>query len=128
MDKPLIIIADPDTDRSDEIAATFNGTFACIRVTDAHEALAQIRERRPAAVVLDFPFPIGDHQCLSAAIHEDMDINGMPVIAYSGWNYPKTRAKAEGMGCTAFVAHEEGAGKVVDTVKGILRKHRHAVA
>ncbi|MFO7892347.1 MAG: response regulator [Longimicrobiales bacterium] len=128
MHKPLIIIADPDADRSESIAATFNGSYACIRVKDANEALAEAKDRRPAAVVLDFPFPVSEGRCLSVALREDADTAGIPIVAYSGWNFTKTRAKAEKLGCSTFIAHEDGPEAVVEAVNELVRGHHHAVA
>jgi CheY-like chemotaxis protein len=68
-------------------------------------------------VVVDFPVPLRSGGCLTAAIKQDPGTSHVPVIAYSGWNYPRTRATAREYGCAEFVARSADAGALVAAVE-----------
>jgi CheY-like chemotaxis protein len=66
-------------------------------------ALARIRTAGAAAVVVDFPIPLRDGGTLTEALKSDPALAGIPVIAYSGWGFARTRATARRLGCYGFL-------------------------
>ena len=119
MGKPLVIIADPNNSRADAIRDAFNGYVEIQRIRDPHEAYAEIRSLKPAAVVVDFPFPLNG-RCLSNALRDDPITAHIPIIAFSGWDFPRTRAKAEEYGCDCFVSYAQGPEGVIEAVRSVI--------
>ena len=121
MEQPLVIIADPNNDRAEATGNALNGGFEVVRIRNAREALAAIRARRPAAVVVDFPFPL-DGGCLAWSLHGDPATADIPVVAFSGWDFPRTRRKAREYGCRVFVPHADGTDGVARAVRELLER------
>ena len=105
MQKPLILIADPNNDRAEAVET----------------ALAEVRSRRPDAVVVDFPFPLNG-TCLSVALRDHPDTADIPVVAFSSWDFPRTRDKAREYGCHAFVPHTRGPDGLARAVADLLER------
>ena len=108
MERPLIVIVDGYEERARPVEEELCRNFDCLSIYSAEEALGEIRRARPAAVIVDFPFPTADRRCLSAVLQDDPELSGIPVVAYSAWDFPKTREKAAALGCDSFVARAKG--------------------
>ncbi len=121
MEQQLIVIADPNNDRAEAIGNALNGGFEVVRIRNAREAYGEIRSRRPAAVVVDFPFPM-DGGCLTWTLNGDPDTADIPVVAFSAWNFPRTRGKAKEYGCSAFVPHSDGPDGLARAVTDVLER------
>lgn len=116
MYKPLLVIVDQDPDARARTAELFAERYHCFVTGSAEEALASIRADHPVAVVVDFPIPLRSGGCLAAAINRDPETSHVPVVAYSSWNYPRTRATAREYGCAEFVARSAGPEALVAAV------------
>lgn len=127
MNKPLIIIADPNEARAEIVGAALGESLQVLRYRTAEEAYPEIRSRRPAAVVIDFPLPL-EGVCLSRALNEDPRTSSIPVVAFSGWDFPRTRDKAREYGCAVFVPQSDGAEELARAVNGLLEQEPGAVA
>jgi CheY-like chemotaxis protein len=104
----LILVVDPDVDRLTRIRDAVSDRFDVVLESNSSDALAHARSRGPAAIVVDFPVPMGAGRSLTEALREDPATRGIPVVAFSGWEYARTRSRAETLGCAAFVGHSEG--------------------
>lgn len=127
MNKPLIIIADPNEARAEIVGAALGDDLEVLRFRTAEEAYEEIRSRRPAAVIVDFPLPL-EGVCLSRALSEDPRTSSIPVVAFSGWDFPRTRDKAREYGCAAFVPQAQGADGLSQAVSRLLEQEPGAVA
>lgn len=124
MEKPFIIIADPNETRAAALVEALGPAFDCLTVHDVQGALHEIRDRLPAAIVVDFPFPTGQGRCLTDALNGDPATAAIPLVAHSGWDFPRTRSKARDFGCDAFVAHQHGPEAVVRTLDELLGREQ----
>lgn len=128
MEKPFIIIADPSADRAAALEEALGPGCDCLAIRDVGAALREVRARRPAAVIVDFPFPGDEGQCLSEVLGDDPATAAVPVVAHSGWDFPRTRARAKSFGCRAFVPHQRGPDAVARAVEELLEGESEAVA
>ena len=82
-------------------ALPIGATVTGIGTGDA--ALERIRATGAAAVVVDFPIPLRDGRTLTEALKSEPALAAVPVIAYSGWGFARTRATAHRLGCYGFL-------------------------
>jgi CheY-like chemotaxis protein len=90
--------------------------YEVVAVDRGDDALEALARGLPAAVVVDFPVPLRDGRLLTAALKSDPATAGVPVLAYTTWNYRRTRAAALSAGCAAVL----GADASADEVSGAL--------
>ena len=128
MDKPLIVIVDAYAERAQPLEEELSRDFDCLSTYDAAEALREIRRGRPAAVVIDFPYPTEARRCLSAVLKEDPETSSTPIVAYSTWDFPRTREKAAELGCSTFIARSDGPEAVARAIDELIAVSREPAA
>lgn len=70
---------------------------------DGIEALALLRERRPAAMLLDIEMPRMDGFALLAAVRDDPQLRGLPVVMITSRIADRHRQRAQQLGASAYM-------------------------
>jgi CheY-like chemotaxis protein len=95
---PLVLVADDEPGIRDFLAGTLaDAGFRVVSATNGHEALAAVRQERPAAVVTDLMMPGMTGWELCAALRADAATARLPVIAMSA-------VAPDGVAADAFLA------------------------
>jgi two-component system, OmpR family, phosphate regulon response regulator PhoB len=81
---PLIVVADDDHDILRLISARLaRRGYKVVAVGDGQEALEAVRERRPAAAVLDWAMPSLEGPEICAELKSDPDTAAVPIVMLS---------------------------------------------
>ena len=128
MERPLIVIVDAYAERAQPLEEALSSDFDCLSTYDAAEALEEIRRARPVAVVVDFPFPTAERRCLSAVLKDDPETADTAILAYSAWDFPRTREKAAQLGCSTFIARSDGPEAVARALDELLAVRQGSAA
>jgi two-component system, cell cycle response regulator DivK len=107
-----ILLVGLDESRRDRVSAAVPAGFQVVAVDRADQALEAMARALPAAVVVDFPVPLRDGRLLTAVLKADPATAGVPVLAYTAWNYRRTRAAALSAGCAAVLGADASAHEV----------------
>ncbi len=102
---PLVLVVDDDQNSREGIAEFLVGAgYRVSEAADGPEALGKALRRRPDIVLLDLAIPKVDGWTVARAIKADPGLAHVPVVAFSGFDYPSERARAQAAGCDAFLA------------------------
>ena len=85
-------------------------------------AVARIRSRRPAAVLLDLHLPHGDSYELLANLKKDPTLREIPVFAMSSPLSPHDEQKSLQSGCLAYFEKPLDADDVITRLKAEVRR------
>ena len=119
MYKPYVVIVDQSAESIQEIEERLNGTYECVAVSDPADAVSVVQEHQPVAVVIDFPMPLRTGGSVTAALKENPATSDIPIVAFSSWDYARTRATAKRIGCSAFVGRSAGASELLEALRRV---------
>lgn len=122
--RPILVVV-RDAARRMALDRALAERFDVTTAENVADALGRARTLQPLAIVLDFPFPAtsagGGSRCLSTLLKEDRATRDIPVVAYSGWDFARTRSKAAEYGCAAFVSHEAGERAILEALAPLVQ-------
>lgn len=78
--------------------------YAVRQAARGEEALAIIKQQRPALVLMDMQMPGMDGYAVVRAIREQPELGELPVIAVTASSMPGDREQTLAAGCTDYVA------------------------
>lgn len=124
---PLILVVDdmPETRRL--MRRVLEKATLQVAEADSGEAgLAAIRERRPAAVVLDLRLPGMSGFDVARAVRADADpdLTMTPILACSASVQPEVRREALDAGCDAFEGKPIDIGTFADVVLDVIARRK----
>jgi len=126
--KNALAIIDDDTDLRDQLARHFAGSYAVALNLGDPGTLRVLRERPPAAIILDLDLTTFDGFELLRIVSSDAQLRGVPVIVLSSNSDFATFERAHRLGASEFVTKpfspDELGVKVDNLVSG--RKQRSA--
>jgi type IV pilus assembly protein PilB len=126
--KNALAIIDDDTDLRDQLARHFAASYAVAVNLGDPGTLRVLRERPPAAIILDLDLSTFDGFELLRIVSTDAQLSGVPVIVLSSNSDFATFERAHRLGASEFVAKplspDELGAKVESLVSG--RKQRSA--
>ena len=126
--KNTLAIIDDDTDLRDELARHFAGSYAVAVNLGDPGTLKVLRERPPAAIILDLDLTTFDGFELLRIVSTDAQLRGVPVIVLTSNGDFATFEQAHRLGASEFVSKpfspDELGAKVDNLVSG--RKQRSA--
>jgi CheY-like chemotaxis protein len=118
---PLILVVDDDQNAREGLTEFLVGVgFRVTEAADGPEALRKAIRRRPDVILLDLAIPRLDGWTVARTLKADPVLAAVPVIAFSGLDYPEQKLRAVESGCDAFLAKPCDPVKVVETVKMLL--------
>ena len=124
--KNALAIIDDDTDLRDQLARHFAGSYAVAVNLGDPGTLKVLRERPPAAIILDLDLTTFDGFELLRIVSTDAELRGIPVIVLSSNGDFATFEKAHRLGASEFISKpfspDELSAKVDNLVSG--RKQR----
>lgn len=86
---------------------------------DGIEALAQLRERRPAVVLLDIEMPRMDGFELLAALRDDPQLRELPVVMITSRIADRHRQRAQQLGASAYMGKPFREEELVSLLAGL---------
>lgn len=89
--------------------------------SDGPEALSKAMRRRPDIVLLDLAIPKLDGWTVARTLKANPGLQSVPVVAFSAFDYPNERMRAESAGCDAFIAKPCEPATLLDTVRRLTR-------
>jgi type IV pilus assembly protein PilB len=126
--KHALAIIDDDTDLRDQLARRFAGSYAVAVNLGDPGTLRMLRDRPPAAIILDLDLTTFDGFELLRLIRADALLSGIPVVALSSNGDFDTFERAHRLGASEFVSKpfspDELGAKVDSLVSG--RRERSA--
>jgi type IV pilus assembly protein PilB len=126
--KNALAIIDDDTDLRDQLARHFAGSYAVAINLGDPGTLKVLRQRPPAAIILDLDLTTFDGFELLRLVSTDAQLRGVPVVVLSSNGDFATFEKAHRLGASEFVSKpfspDELGAKVDNLVSG--RKQRSA--
>jgi type IV pilus assembly protein PilB len=126
--KNALAIIDDDTDLRDQLARHFAGSYAVAINLGDPGTLKVLRERSPAAIILDLDLTTFDGFELLRIVSTDAQLRGVPVIVLTSNGDFATFERAHRLGASEFVTKpfspDELGAKVDNLVSG--RKQRSA--
>ncbi|MBE3032740.1 MAG: Flp pilus assembly complex ATPase component TadA, partial [Actinobacteria bacterium] len=126
--KNALAIIDDDTDLRDQLARHFAGSYAVAVNLGDPATLKVLRERPPAAIILDLDLTTFDGFELLRIVSTDAQLRGVPVIVLTSNGDFATFERAHRLGASEFVTKpfspDELGAKVDNLVSG--RKQRSA--
>jgi len=126
--KNALAIIDDDTDLRDQLARHFAGSYAVVVNLGDPGTLKVLRERPPAAIILDLDLTTFDGFELLRLVSADAQLGGVPVVVLSSNGDFATFERAHRLGASEFVSKpfspDELGVKVANLVSG--RKQRSA--
>jgi CheY-like chemotaxis protein len=100
-DSPKILVVDDSVDGAEMLAAALSAKGYDTRVAhDAPVALLIAADFRPDVALLDIGLPVMDGYELAARLRELPDLNGMKLIALTGYGQESDRHNRERRGST----------------------------
>lgn len=126
--KNALAIVDDDTDLRDQLARHFAGSYAVAVNLGDSGTLSVLRERPPAAIILDLDLTTFDAFELLRIVSTDAQLRDVPVVVLSSNSDFATFERAHRLGASEFVTKpfspDELGAKVDNLVSG--RKQRSA--
>lgn len=97
--------------------------FEIIQATNGEEALARLRENKPALVILDIMMPKVNGFDVLKNIRSDNDFKDTPVIILTALIQDVDRAQGKKLGATDYIVKSETMpGEVIAKIKKALEK------
>jgi DNA-binding response OmpR family regulator len=116
---PLIVVADDDVDILRLISARLaRRGYEVVAVADGQAALDAVRERKPAAAVLDWAMPSLDGPEVCAKLKSDADTATTPVVMLSASALREDVARGLAHGADGYLTKPFE----IDELDGLLRR------
>jgi CheY-like chemotaxis protein len=123
---PLVLVVDDDQNAREGLTEFLVGSgFRVSEAADGPEALRKAIRRRPDIVLLDLAIPRLDGWAVARTLKADPVFSQVPVIAFSGLDYPDERTRAADSGCDAFIAKPCDLVRLLETIRRLLSARRH---
>lgn len=118
---PLVLVVDDDQNSREGIAEYLLGAgYRVSEAADGSEALGKALRRRPDIVLLDLAIPKLDGWTVARALKADPGLANVPVVAFSAFDYPNERSRAQAAGCDAFLAKPCALDQLLEIIKRLL--------
>lgn len=118
---PLVLVVDDDQNSREGIAEFLVGAgYRVSEAADGPEALGKALRRRPDIVLLDLAIPKLDGWAVARTLKADPGMARVPVVAFSGFDYPSERSRAQAAGCDAFLAKPCSLPQLLEMIRRLL--------
>jgi CheY-like chemotaxis protein len=119
-DAPLILVVDDDQHGREGLAEFLVACgYRVIQAADGPEALAKVKLRQPAVVLLDLALPRIDGWHVAATIRRELALPGTRLVALSGLDYPNELARAVECGCDFCLPKPCDPLRLLETIRAI---------
>jgi len=96
--------------------------FKVISAMEAKEGLTSVKKERPDLILLDILLPNESGIYFLSQLKKDSEIASIPVVAFSNFDDPETKAQAKKLGVKEYVIKTNYTPQeVVEKVKNYLR-------
>lgn len=118
---PLVLVVDDDQNSREGIVEyLIESGYRVSEAADGPEALGKAMRRRPDIVLLDLAIPKLDGWTVARTLKADPGLSNVPVVAFSGFDYPSERSRAEAAGCDAFLAKPCELAQLLEIIRRLL--------
>jgi CheY-like chemotaxis protein len=114
----ILVVEDDRVVREVVSDALVYAGYAVAKATDGADALEQLRDHRPDAILLDMMMPVMDGWTLLNAIHGDRDLRSIPVGIMSA--VPSLRREALAQGIEVAVGKPFNVDELLEQVERLL--------
>lgn len=122
---PLVLVVDDDQNSREGIAEYLVGAgYRVSEAADGPEAIGKAMRRRPDIVLLDLAIPKLDGWTVARALKADPGFANVPVVAFSAFDYPNERSRAQAAGCDAFLAKPCALPQLLEIITRLLGLRR----
>ena len=119
-DAPLILVVDDDQHGREGLVEFLVACgYRVIQAADGPEALAKVKQRQPAVVLLDLALPRIDGWHVAQTIRRELAMPGTRLVALSGIDYPNELARAVECGCDLVLPKPCDPARLLGTIKAI---------
>ncbi len=118
--QPVVLVAEDETSIVESLNFILRRAGADVRISyDGEQAIRDIANVRPHAVVLDIMMPRKDGFEVLKATRANPDLAGLPIVVLTAKGQESDREKAEALGATAFMTKPFSNAEVVETVMAL---------
>ncbi|MFA5787612.1 MAG: response regulator [Actinomycetota bacterium] len=118
-----ILVVDDDQDNLDVTCMALTSECYHVRpVRTGYEALAALREHRPALILLDIQLPGMDGLETTRKLRSDPANRDIPILAYTAYAMAGDEDRALDAGCDAYIAKPASIAELLDVVARCLAK------
>lgn len=122
---PLILLVEDDPQTRAGYAEFLEiGGFRVSQADSAEQALAQVFERQPDAVVTDIALPGRDGFALAAALRGQPGTHDIPIVAMTAYWATDATDRARRSGITAILSKPCQPEHLIAELKRVLRRQR----
>jgi two-component system, cell cycle response regulator DivK len=121
---PVVLVVDSDADTREMLRMCLKHYgIEAAEAANAHDALQQVSESLPHAVLLDMALPGIDGYDLCRMLRERPDTHRTPIIAVTGYAYPADIQRAREAGCDAVLVKPCAPQYVLLELQRLLPSH-----
>lgn len=96
--------------------------FEVAAATEGKSAVGLVRREKPDIVLLDIQMPEMDGYAVAAALKNDPETSGVPIVGVSSFAMPGDRDKAMRMGFAGYIEKPVDPEQFAESVTAFLRK------
>jgi CheY-like chemotaxis protein len=123
--RPVVLVADDHEDIRFLIKYLLEQRgWRVVGVADGLEAVETAHSSHPDVILMDVGLPVLDGLSATRRIREDKELQGVPVVAVSGYAAAEDRARARAAGCDGYITKPIDFGELYRTLGRLLSEHR----
>ena len=104
MRQRVLIVEDHEDNRAILRDLLTNAGYDLIEATNGEEGVALAESMRPDLIIMDVQLPVIDGYEATRRIKSNAELKAIPVIAVTSYALSGEEARAEAVGCDAYVA------------------------
>ena len=125
MAAPLLLLVDDDQHSREGWAEFFlDAGYRVAQASDGPEALLKLEARSPDLMLVDLGMPRLDGWELTRRLKASPTWRQIPIVAFSGLDYPEALERITAAGCDAFVSKPCEPARLLAIVRGMLARER----
>jgi len=116
----VLIVEDNEDNRAILRDLLTNAGYDLIEATNGEEGVALAESTRPDLIIMDVQLPVMDGYEATRRIKSNAELKAIPVIAVTSYALSGEEAKAEAVGCDAYVAKPFSPRQVLAKIRKYL--------
>ena len=122
-ERPLVLVAEDHDDARELYAAVLEDAgFEAVKASDGTQALALVRDRPPAILILDLSIPVVDGFEVARLVREDPATRPTRILVVTGHSERAVLDRATELDVDGVLLKPVDAGEVVRRVRALLAR------